>query len=523
MALTWTSLTRRNFVTGVGALAAGLAAKPRSAGSQATGPLRVRLDQDLKTLEPGHASFSDLTIGYAIFNRLIRPKAGDSWEWELDAAQSFEVVDPTHFKFTLRPGIQFTNGFGEMTADDVKFSYERMADPATGAAYDDWHMLDRVDVTDRYSGVIVTKEPNVMVMSVSLPHYRSSILSRKAMESVGGSFTTDPPAVSGRYTHQGVGPQAETDTGTQRAVERSPAGIRRNRSHPHRRRNHSRASLRGRGDRLHGSGHKPGREVPGQSAARRQAPLAAVDRDRVAGHEHRPRAVPRSARAAGGAACGRRRLHPRGGVFRPVQARDRDRRARSGRPPRFSAVSEQRRRTGQAPARRGGFMPTGFETTLSIINTTGLMTMAQICAGEPRGDRHRCRNQRPRIRGVLDLGHGGGRRSPGRTSSSSFSNGRSVSPTLSKPPAGSCPSRSASGTGSAGTARSTGVCTTRRWPISTTRVGTSVSCACRTSWRSPAPTSGFPTGSKPCSIAIRSCPRSRRTAVIVLLDQFRRA
>ena len=200
MAWTWTSLTRRNFVTGVGALAAGLAARPRSAGSQATGTLRVRLDQDLKTLAPGHASFSDLTIGYAIFSRLIRPVAGDSWEWELDAAQSFEVVDPTHFKFTLRPGIQFTNGFGEMTADDVKFSYERMADPATAAAYDDWHMLDRVDVTDRYSGVIVTKEPNVMVMSVSLPHYRSSIMSRKAMESVGGLFTTDPPAVSGRYT-----------------------------------------------------------------------------------------------------------------------------------------------------------------------------------------------------------------------------------------------------------------------------------------------------------------------------------
>jgi peptide/nickel transport system substrate-binding protein len=189
-----------HFVTGIGALAAGLAAKPRRASSQSGDILRVRLDQDLKTVAPGHALGGDVTIGYAIFNRLIRPKTDGSWDWELDAAQSFEVVDPTHFKFTLRPGIQFTNGFGEMTADDVKFSYERMADPATGAAYDDWHMLDRVDVTDRYSGVIVTKEPNIMVMSVTLTHYRSSILSRKAMESVGGSFTTDPPAVSGRYT-----------------------------------------------------------------------------------------------------------------------------------------------------------------------------------------------------------------------------------------------------------------------------------------------------------------------------------
>lgn len=47
-----------------------------------------------------------------------------------------------------------------MTADDVKFTFERHVDPKTASPYkNDWEVLDRVDITDKYSGVIVLKEP----------------------------------------------------------------------------------------------------------------------------------------------------------------------------------------------------------------------------------------------------------------------------------------------------------------------------------------------------------------------------
>ena len=73
--------------------------------------------------------------------------------WRPTGAAAIEQVDPTHVRFTLRPGIMFTNGFGEMTADDVKFSYERIADPAQQSEYaDDFAQLDHVEVDRQVLG-----------------------------------------------------------------------------------------------------------------------------------------------------------------------------------------------------------------------------------------------------------------------------------------------------------------------------------------------------------------------------------
>ena len=58
----------------------------------------------------------------------------------------------------------FTDGFGEMTAEDVKFSFERYSRPdAEGkiSAYkDDWASLIEVKVDDKYSGRLILSEPS---------------------------------------------------------------------------------------------------------------------------------------------------------------------------------------------------------------------------------------------------------------------------------------------------------------------------------------------------------------------------
>ena len=57
----------------------------------------------------------------------------------------------------------FHGGYGEMTAEDVKFSYERFITPAADGskpAYaDDWGALDKVEVTGKYTGRILFKNP----------------------------------------------------------------------------------------------------------------------------------------------------------------------------------------------------------------------------------------------------------------------------------------------------------------------------------------------------------------------------
>ncbi len=152
-------------------------------------------------LDPAHRKAqAEGDILRCVFPRLIEWRTGDEWGWRLGAAEAIEQDGPTRVRFTLRPGILFTGGFGEMTADDVKFSYERIADPAQRSEYrDDFAALDRVDVLDRYAGVIVLKEPFAPLWTSTLPSASGCILSRKAVEQAGGRFTTAPPATAGPY------------------------------------------------------------------------------------------------------------------------------------------------------------------------------------------------------------------------------------------------------------------------------------------------------------------------------------
>jgi len=163
--------------------------------------LRIRNYSDILTLDPAYIkSKNEDIVNECIQNKLISYKAGDEWGWEPMAAEYMKQVDPTHIEFKLKKGIMFTNGFGEMTAEDVKYSFERIADPETKSPYaNDWSLLEKVDIKDRYTGVLILKEPFAPIWMTSLPGLSGVILSKKAMMSVGEKFTTTPPACSGPY------------------------------------------------------------------------------------------------------------------------------------------------------------------------------------------------------------------------------------------------------------------------------------------------------------------------------------
>jgi peptide/nickel transport system substrate-binding protein len=208
----FTVLSRRKLLQLTGAVAAGAALRPWRASGQDQEVLRVRSYSDLQVLDPlDRLAQPEGDIMDAIFSNLVKAKPGEVWDWQLDAAESIEQLDDTHIDFTLRKGIQFTNGFGELTADDVKYSFERIADPTNESPYrDDWVALDHVEVKDSYSGTIVLKEPFAPLWTISLVRASGSILSRKAMESVGDKFTTEPPAGSGPYVLKEWQPKQRT-------------------------------------------------------------------------------------------------------------------------------------------------------------------------------------------------------------------------------------------------------------------------------------------------------------------------
>ncbi len=214
------SLSRRQFLR-ASATAALAAAAPVRRVAEAADPrvLRIRSYTNYETLDPAFrlgAPESDIID--AVLLGLVTLTPGSTWGWERDAALAIEPADPTHIRFQLRPGIPWTNGFGELTAEDVKFSYERVANPAIKSPYrGDWAKLDRVELTGRHAGVIVLKEPFVPLWSSTLPQTSSVIVCKRAVERMDGQrFTMDPGATCGPYRIRKWEPRAGI------TLERSP-------------------------------------------------------------------------------------------------------------------------------------------------------------------------------------------------------------------------------------------------------------------------------------------------------------
>lgn len=164
--------------------------------------LIARSYADINKLDPGfYQNAYNVDVMNCIYTKLTRYVPGSDWGWELEGAESVEQVDPTHIRFRLKKGIQFTGGYGELTAEDVKFSFERVVEhdsPVKG----DWGPLDHVEVEDDYTGVIVLKNPFVPLWNITLPYGCGHIVSKKAvMEATenGGDFGMNPPAFSGPY------------------------------------------------------------------------------------------------------------------------------------------------------------------------------------------------------------------------------------------------------------------------------------------------------------------------------------
>jgi len=200
-------LTRRSFLAAAGAFGAAGAAGisgmtlPGMALSQDGKTLILRSYSDLQILDPAHRlSLPEDDIIRSIFAPLVIPQAGDAWDWKAVAVERIEQLDDVTIRFQLKDNIGFTDGYGQMTAEDVKFSIERIADPAEESPYaGDWSALKEVEVKDKLSGLIHLNNKFVPLWFTTLPTPASCILSKRAMQELGDKITTRPVAQSGQY------------------------------------------------------------------------------------------------------------------------------------------------------------------------------------------------------------------------------------------------------------------------------------------------------------------------------------
>jgi len=151
---------------------------------------------DIHSLDP---HYGITTIDYAcidpMFNALVRfkPENISPEKVEPDLAESWErSKNGLIWTFYLRKGVKFHKGYGELTAEDVKFSLEKAANKTASIFAADYAALDKVDAIDRHTVRITLKRAIPSVLGILTNYHGGYIVSKKAVLEKGDKFKVDP-------------------------------------------------------------------------------------------------------------------------------------------------------------------------------------------------------------------------------------------------------------------------------------------------------------------------------------------
>ncbi len=177
------------------------------------GELKIANWGDINTLDPSFMTSTEreLTIMSCIFSGLVKYKEG-TWDIVPDLALSWDIsTDNKEITFHLRKGVQFQKGYGEFTAADVKFSFERIIDPAQKSPEaGSWDALDHVEIIDDYTVKLVLKAPSAKLFTSTLPLNAGFIVSKKAVEALRNAAFGLSPVGTGPYEFDHWTPGQET-------------------------------------------------------------------------------------------------------------------------------------------------------------------------------------------------------------------------------------------------------------------------------------------------------------------------
>jgi peptide/nickel transport system substrate-binding protein len=143
------------------------------------------LDPHASILGQTQASVRFLYRGLAKF--AIKDGKVTTSEVEPDLAESWTTSeDGTVWTFKLRKGVQFHNDFGEFTAEDVKYSFERQLERKKGMRFTkNLDVIKAIDIIDPYTVQITLKQYDPVFPLRMVGYQQGYIVSKKAVEKVG--------------------------------------------------------------------------------------------------------------------------------------------------------------------------------------------------------------------------------------------------------------------------------------------------------------------------------------------------
>jgi peptide/nickel transport system substrate-binding protein len=160
-----------------------------AAGPASSGTLRIATYQDISQLDPLRSNDTPSFVVYdQIFERLLLPS--EKMQPEPWLAERFtSSPDAKIWTFYLRKGVTFHGG-GALTADDVKFSLDRILDPANASQKrSQIDMIERVDVADSHTVKITLKYSySPFPAAIAQQH----VVSKAAAQKFGDQYTKNP-------------------------------------------------------------------------------------------------------------------------------------------------------------------------------------------------------------------------------------------------------------------------------------------------------------------------------------------
>ena len=195
-----TMVSRREFLTiGTGGLAAASLTARAWAQAPAQAPKRGGT-LSLRTWDPphfdhilAHAYKTHVVISFT-HSRLLKHKAGPSvrpgaFPIEGDLAESWQQTNDTTYVFKLKKGVRFhakppVNG-RELTAEDVRYTYERILTDKGSVNVSMYRAIAKVEAVDKYTVRFTLKEPFAWFLDMIANPMAGAIIAKECVEKFG--------------------------------------------------------------------------------------------------------------------------------------------------------------------------------------------------------------------------------------------------------------------------------------------------------------------------------------------------
>lgn len=144
---------------------------------------------DIGTMDPhGGIILQDRPVLHHIYGALVRYPIGDcnAPQFEPDLATKWEISpDKLSWTFHLRKGVKWHWGYGEVTAEDVVYSLNRVKNSKISAFRGSYDNFKDIKAVDRYTVRIVTTKPEPFLLTKVANYYGGFIVCKKALEQAG--------------------------------------------------------------------------------------------------------------------------------------------------------------------------------------------------------------------------------------------------------------------------------------------------------------------------------------------------